>query len=319
MRESSWVVALAALAALGLGTLAGADVAPAVGDSRPQDRDDIRQHIDTIFHAFMDKNREKVRATHGAQWRGFLNNSRSIVRGIDEYMREAEEFLDNPARLTGYEMRDYDLVFYGNVAVITYISDLELAVGEERISSTLRVLDIYAKQNGHWIQVASNTNTHPDALEASLGESQTLTEEIRQEAVAAREALWRAWFANDEKFLQASFPENLLAIPVTGVEWIDRDEVFTKAKQFVDSGSRLVSLAFPNTVARMFGGIVVLYEQYKFEIENNGQTSTLAGRGTEMLQKRGDHWITVGWHLDILDDEWLANEQSEGGQSEGGK
>ena len=55
------------------------------GTVRTEDAAAIRAHIESIFQAFIDKDRPKLAATHGVNWRGFLTGSPSVIRG-----REAE-------------------------------------------------------------------------------------------------------------------------------------------------------------------------------------------------------------------------------------
>ena len=56
---------------------------------RPADAAAIRAHIESIFQAFVDKDRAKLEATHGAEWRGFTPWSGHVIRGRDGYMNEA--------------------------------------------------------------------------------------------------------------------------------------------------------------------------------------------------------------------------------------
>src|SRR5205823_591799 len=56
---------------------------------RPADAAAIRAHIESIFQAFVDKDRQKLEATHGAEWRGFTPWSGHVIRGRDGYMNEA--------------------------------------------------------------------------------------------------------------------------------------------------------------------------------------------------------------------------------------
>lgn len=41
------------------------------GADRPADAAAIRSHIESIFQAFIDKDRATLEATHGTEWRGF--------------------------------------------------------------------------------------------------------------------------------------------------------------------------------------------------------------------------------------------------------
>ena len=59
------------------------------GADRPADSAAIRAHIESIFQAFVDKDRAKLAATHGAEWRGFTPWSGHVIRGRDGYMNEA--------------------------------------------------------------------------------------------------------------------------------------------------------------------------------------------------------------------------------------
>jgi ketosteroid isomerase-like protein len=144
-------------------------VSTALADDRAADRAAIRKHIDVIFNAYIQKDRETVRRTHSADWRGFLTRSRTIIHGIDAYMAEADYSLKNPnGSMTAYRMLDYDISFHGDVAIINYIADVEGKQGDQTWKSKLRVLDVYEKRNGHWIQIASNTALHPDMIQKQI-------------------------------------------------------------------------------------------------------------------------------------------------------
>jgi ketosteroid isomerase-like protein len=145
-----------------------AQAPPGTAD-RAADREAIRKHIDGIFNAYIQKDRETVRATHSADWRGFLTGSRNIIRGIDEYMAEADYSLKNPnGSMTAYHMVDYDISFHGDVAIINYIADVEGKQGDQTWKGKLRVLDVYEKHKGEWIQIASNTAQHPEVIEKRI-------------------------------------------------------------------------------------------------------------------------------------------------------
>jgi len=64
-------------------------------------------------------------------------------------------------------------------------------------------------QNCGWMnQVGSDTTLHPDTLAAELQQSQSVDADGKQELLAAREAVWRAWFANDGPRLAELVPQN---------------------------------------------------------------------------------------------------------------
>src|ERR687889_299897 len=61
--------------------------AASTSDDRAADAAAIRAHIESIFQAFIDGDEQKIFATHSEDWRGFLEGSRTPIKGIDEYMR----------------------------------------------------------------------------------------------------------------------------------------------------------------------------------------------------------------------------------------
>lgn len=282
-------------------SLAGAQSDPpiATGDQRPADRDAIRAHIDTIFKAYMAKDRETVRATHAEPWRGFLSGSRSILRGIDEYMASAERSLGGAGRLYSYEMKEFDVLFYGDVALVPYVAEMVVGIADLRATRTLRVLDVYARIGGDWIQIASNTAVHPDSAAAYRQEPYEMLPREREGLLAAREAVWRAWFENDREKLEAALPEETLAINADAEEWAGREEELAAAKVFQDGGARLVRLEFPRTEIQRYGDVAVLYTTYEFEVEDAaGKRQVHSGRGTEVFVNRAGRWVNPGWHLD---------------------
>jgi ketosteroid isomerase-like protein len=271
------------------------------GDRRPADRDAIRAHIDRIFQAYMKKDRGTIEATHSAEWRGFLGASRRIIRGLDGYMEGADAFLQSPGRIAGYRFEDFDLLFYGDVGLVSYIADVDIATGEnppETYKTKYRSIDIYAKRDGHWTQVASHLNTHPDILEARSQEPQAVSPAAREEILARREAVWRAYFANDRPKLEELVPEDTVAINAGEEVWHDRASVLAGAADFAASGASLLRLEFPRTEIRVYGDTIILYTSYSYELETEGKRETYSGRGTEVFVNRKGKLVNVGWHLD---------------------
>lgn len=276
-----------------------ADLPIVAGDERPADRDAIRAHIDSIFQAYMEKDRDMVRATHAENWRGFLTRSRTILRGIDEYMASAERALGGPGRIFDYEMTEFDVLFYGEVALVPYIADMEVGIGEYRVDQTLRVLDVYTRIHGDWIQIASNTAFHPDTVAEYRQQTYEMLPTERQRLLDARLALWQAWFSYDREELEAVLPEETLAIGASTEEWAGLEETLASSKAFHQSGARLVRLDFPRTEIQRYGDVAVLYTTYEFEIEDSeGTRQVLSGRGTEVFVERSGQWVNPGWHLD---------------------
>lgn len=126
----------------------------------------------------------------------------------------------------------------------------------------------------------------------------TLPPAQREKLLAVREQVWRAYFANDTKQLEALVPPETIAINAGEEQWSDRAAIFSGAAQFVQSGAKLVQLEFPRSEIQVYGDVAIIYTSYSFEIENAGQRQTFAGRGTEIFVRRGESWVNPGWHLD---------------------
>jgi ketosteroid isomerase-like protein len=169
MRFSIRHVLVLAVALAGVARSAASQTAAQPVDSRAADARAIRAHIDSIFKAYMQKDRAAIIATHAKDWRGFLTSSRTILRGIDDYMAQADPDLKSDWRMTAYRFVDYDTVFRSDIAIINYIADID---GEWRGQPTkgtrLRVIDIYEKSDGQWNQIASNTSLHQDSVDAQV-------------------------------------------------------------------------------------------------------------------------------------------------------
>jgi ketosteroid isomerase-like protein len=288
---------LTLMAVLGASPAHAGQIRPVSGEQRSADRDAIRKHIDKIFQAYIQKDAAVIRATHANEWTGFQSSSRTAIHGIDEYMKDVDGFLKAPVRMTAYKMLEFDVIFYGDVAIVPYIADVTYEYQGQPSTQKLRVLDIYAKQAGEWNQVGSDTTLHPDSLAADLQQARPLSADDKQDLLSAREAVWRSWFANDSPRLAELVPAELIAIDQSD-KWSNRDEVLASSKDFVGRGGKLVRLEFPQTEFQMYGYTAILYSKYLYEIELDGKKSTQSGRATEMFVNRQGKWVNVGWHLD---------------------
>jgi len=289
--------ALIALAIL-VGSPVGAfQLKPVAGAQRQADQDAIRTHIDRIFQAYMHKDASTIRATHASEWIGFQASSTTAIQGIDSYMKDVDGYLNGPVRMSAYKMLDFDVIFYGDVALIPYIADVTYEFPGGTVTQKLRVLDVYAKIDGAWNQVGSDTQLHPEAIAAHMQELRQLSPGEKQELLAARDAVWRAWFVNDTARLAELMPPELIAIE-TDEKWQTRDDELAGAKDFVAKGGKLVRLEFPKTEIQAYGSTAILYSKFVLETQMDGKQSVLSGRATEMFVYRHGTWVNVGWHLD---------------------
>lgn len=276
-------------------------------DDRAADREAIRQHIGSIFQAFIDWDVDKIYATHSEDWRGFLEGSRVPIKGIDEYMKAngidwptAKGSKPTPNPTASYQMKDFDVMFYSpELAVACFNGEFEQKSETTTVTTNrFRIMDIYAKRNGNWIQVASHTVVDPIWRAEQSVKPLSVSPQLRQRILAAREEVWRAYFANDRVALDKLIPEEAIAIDGGSKEFANRETILAGAKNFADSGAKLIKLEFPKTELQVYGNTIVIYTTYQYEIEANGKRTTKSGRGTEIFVRRGNDLVNTGWHLD---------------------
>lgn len=269
---------------------------PAPGSAA--DRAAIEAHIASIFAAYQAKDRETVRATHAADWRGFLGGSRGVIRGRDQYMASVEPFFAGAERLTAWRMREFDCTFRDGVALVSYVADLDYADERGAFTHTLRVFDVYAREGGRWNQVASHVASHPESLERRMSAARELAPAEREQLLRDREALWRAWFGGERAELEVLLPAETLTFDPGGGPPVRRDEQLQGSAQFAAGGGRLLALEFPSTEIQAFGEVAVLYTTFRAELESAGQRQTMSGRATEIFVRRGGRWLNPGWHME---------------------
>jgi len=114
----------------------------------------------------------------------------------------------------------------------------------------------------------------------------------------AREAVWRAWFADDRKALEALVPQDTIVISAGEEKWKNQADILQSAAQFHSTGGRLIRLEFPRTEVQRFGDVAVTYSQYLYETEVAGKRSLTSGRVTEIFVLRQGKWTNPGWHTD---------------------
>jgi ketosteroid isomerase-like protein len=280
-------------------------------DSRDADRAIIRANIESICQAFIDGDIDKIYATHSEDWRGFLDNTRVPIRGIDEYMRANGITWPRPANATkptpnsapgtvGFKVFDFDVNFYSpELAVACFMVDFGRKSGSDLVTTNrLRIMDVYAKRNGNWIQVASHTVVDPSWRAERASTPANVSPQAHQQILDAREAVWKAYFSNDRAALEKLIPDETIAIDEGSEAWSNRASILAGAQKFADSGAKLVSLEFPKTEMQVYGNTIILYTTYLYEIEANGKRSTSHGRGTEIFVRRNNTFVNVGWHLD---------------------
>lgn len=120
----------------------------------------------------------------------------------------------------------------------------------------------------------------------------------RAELLKARESIWRSWFANDAKTLQALIPPDTIVISSGEEKWKNQADILQSAARFHAGGGKLLRLEFPRTEVQRFGDVAITYSQYLYETEVDGKRSVTSGRVTEIFVLRNGKWTNPGWHTD---------------------
>ena len=269
------------------------------GADRPADAAAIRAHIESIFQAFVTKDRATLAATHGAEWRGFTPWSGHVIRGRDGYMDEATFPPDVPKNqgMVGWRIGEFDIVFYGDTAVVSFVAEVDRLQGAEKSTQKLTLMDVYHKDPGGWIQVASNTSLHPDAVFAVASQRRMLDPGERAALMQAREAVWRAYFAGDRDTLMRLLPPELITIEPGSPAFGTRTSTLDGSRRFAAGGGKLTRLAFPSTEIQVYGNTAILYTSYEMDLQSGGETRRERGMATEVFVYKDGQWLNPGWQL----------------------
>ncbi|HYU77991.1 MAG TPA: nuclear transport factor 2 family protein [Vicinamibacterales bacterium] len=273
------------------------------GQSTPPDRSAdaaaIRAEIEKISQAFVDKDLKTLEATHGKDWRGFTPWSGHVIRGVDGYMNEAtfEPGTPKGQGMVGFKISDFDVVFYGDVGVASFVMDLDVVNGTQKGTQKLTLVDVFHKGPKGWIQVASNTSLHPDEIGHLMSQRRQMGTSDRAAVLKAREAVWRAWFAGDVDALSKLVPPELITIEPDSDTFGTHTSNLEGSRDFARSGAKLTRLEFPRTEFQAYGNTVILYTTYELDLTKDGNTDTQRGVATEVFVQQNGRWLNTGWQL----------------------
>jgi ketosteroid isomerase-like protein len=280
--------------------LIGVALTPAVRaqDDRAADRAAIKAHIESIFQAFINKDSAALRATHAENWLGYLEGSRTMIKGIGGYMEWNQVDPKSPYGMKSYKFREFDLIFKGDAAFVCFVADVESNTPSGPFHRALRICDFYTKNDGKWIQNGSDTALHQDSLEQQLASPRPVRDLLKKALLEAREAVWRAYFAGDRATLEKLIPAETIAIEANDYNWSNRQTILDGSAQFVKNGGKLLKLEFPKTEIQMYGMTAIIYSSYSYELETKEGRTSQAGRVTEVFVLRNGQWVNPGWHMD---------------------
>jgi ketosteroid isomerase-like protein len=217
-------------------------------DDRTADRAAIKAHIESIFQAFINKDPAALRATHAEDWLGYLEGSRTAIKGINGYMDWNQVDPKSPYGMKSYKFREFDMIFKGDAAFVCFVADVESNWPGAPPHRALRICDFYAKNDGKWIQNGSDTALHAESMEQQMAAPRPLGDQLKKRLLDARDAVWRAYFAGDRATLEKLIPEETIAIDPGGdPNWSGRQKILEGSIEFAKSGGKLIKLEFPKT------------------------------------------------------------------------
>lgn len=137
-------------------------------------------------------------------------------------------------------------------------------------------------------------------LVAALGTPKPSAQQQQEDdrLLQVREAVWRAWFANDSKTLEELVPPETIVMSGGEANWKHQSDIFRTAAEFQAKGGKLIRLEFPRTEIQHFGDVAVVWSNYVVETELEGQRSSSSGRVTEIFVRKHGRWTNPGWHTD---------------------
>ena len=135
--------------------------------------------------------------------------------------------------------------------------------------------------------------TTPNA--AAPAKADVIDDATRSAVLAARDAIWRAWFANDTAALRRLLPRSTTAGDGDG--WESRDEILAGSVRSAASGRRLVAIRFDDTRLHAQGNVVVVFSHYTMELEERGRRNTVTGSASEVFVHTNGVWQNPFWYL----------------------
>jgi len=273
--------------------------AQSVPPSRAADAALIRKEIEIICQAFVDKDRKVLEVTHGKEWRGFTPGNDHVIRGLDGYMNEATFGPDakKGQGMVGYKISDFDAVFYGDTAVASFVLETDVVYGSANWQQKLTILDVFHKEARGWTQVASNTSLHGDEMARQMSASRGMGDDEKKELFAAREAVWRSYFAGDTAALSKTLPPELVTIEPDGSFGTLKSNL-DGSRGFAGGGGKLARVVFPKTEVQAYGATAILYTTFEMDLVSGGKTTTQKGAATEVFVRQPDgRWLNTGWQL----------------------
>lgn len=120
---------------------------------------------------------------------------------------------------------------------------------------------------------------------------------VERQILAARDSVWRAWFANDTGVLRRVLPDAAVATEGGANRWVDRPAILQQSKSFAQSGGRLEHIDFANTHIALDGDVALVTSDYRLVTAAGQRTDTTRGHAAELFVRQEDQWVNPFWRL----------------------
>lgn len=123
--------------------------------------------------------------------------------------------------------------------------------------------------------------------------------ELERQVFAARDTVWRAWFANDTVLLGRFLPPAIATL-TGGAEghWQDRPAELKGSRLSARAGRRLLALSFENSETSVVGPSVLVRSDFTTVVAAGQRVDTTRGRATELFVKVGATWTNPYWQIE---------------------
>ena len=126
------------------------------------------------------------------------------------------------------------------------------------------------------------------------------TSTTSQQLIAARDTVWRAWFANDTALLRRFIPQSAAAAEGgETLRWSDRATIFAGARQMAQSGAKLEQLDFLGTQIDASGNSAMVRSRFRYILRRGAKADTSSGTAAEVFVRENGHWVNPFWELDF--------------------
>jgi hypothetical protein len=130
-----------------------------------------------------------------------------------------------------------------------------------------------------------------------LASGQYVSPSVERQILAARDSVWRAWFANDTAVLRRALPGAVVAGEgAPDVRWADRAAILSQSHDFA-RGARLERIAFDNTHIMLDGDVALVSSNYQLVTSAGQHTDSSRGHAAEIFVRQHDGWVNPFWRL----------------------